>query len=408
VLLWIALALLYPAFRGTVINFKVTYNPTGILPAGGELNPLNSTSSPAGITVMHVTRSLWGPGASIVGWCFHNDKGYIAYSLLLFGLVFPIIKAIIFHIWLLSGADSSFSRRAEKFMHTWSSLSRWAAVDACAESLFAGILMQSPITQVELLEGYACFVVYCIFSATAFALVSPNTQQPTKPMQSELGRGLSRVPHLFIVTMIAFVALLGLGFYLPSVHFEITEMQVMHEAEKVVPKYLLNIIGKDIGEHVKVDVTASLWECLLSVLQSDATYLAYLTQYCTALLFLCVVIAPSADVLLGTIGVFVAIRSKGEKDATSITSVIQIESARNIVQQFAMIDVMTVGAKVGTKLISGPTYECDWNNYCLYIMAAVVVWYGHSMMCSAVTATVLSSTPGEETKLVDHTVRLPF
>lgn len=377
-LLWTSLLLLYPAIRGTLMHFELTYAPLG------------STSS---VTLIEVTRSLWGKDSeeSIIGLCFDSNKAWVAYCLIFFGIIIPAIKGIAFHIWLVASTESSTGRCVERFIQSASAVSRWSAVDVCAECLFAGMLMQSPVARLELLDAYWSFVAYCILSTSAFLVASPD-QRSTKTMQTALGRRLCRNPSLLTVTTITFFVVICLGVGLPSIKLVLSEAEIRKKAQEVLPTPVFYVIQDDLVEEMSVTVTASIWSCMKSIIESGMKYAAC----STALLFFCVIIVPAADVVLGTISAFVEISGK---DEIALSSSKQMERMRHILQQYAMLDVLVIGILLGAQVMDG-SYAVTVQQNFWYLVAAVVVWYAHSWMCSAVTATSRFSRLGEETKLL--------
>jgi uncharacterized paraquat-inducible protein A len=114
-----------------------------------------------------------------------NQCNLAAYTILVCSVMAPFMKLVILLLSVLTMKIQKGPGRASIAAITLvRRISKWATVDAFTASLFVGFFCDSSLLQVDLHEGYYCFMTYCILS-TAGALILERPRQEKEETTDE-------------------------------------------------------------------------------------------------------------------------------------------------------------------------------------------------------------------------------
>jgi hypothetical protein len=362
VLMWLSVALLYPAVMGDLLHYRVDYYIQWL---GRTLN------------VKEESRTLYGnEHNSIIGALFQHQAGWAAYMMIFFGIVLPAAKVLTFHVWMVTDDTTAIGRVSEKAVYVLGGASRWVAVDAVVEALFVGMLLKIPSVKAEHRVAFIAFVAYCILSGLAFLLIDPKIK--ATPRSSAMGRVAKRAPALIMMSAACFFVLLYVGSTGPILRVLIPESVMRQSAMEEIQRagfkdsqtfeVIKNHLISEIADKIKIDEDVSVTGCIRRLISSNVAY----SVWGTLILFTCVLVVPALDVLASTL------MAAGKADNATLTS------CRNNLKHFAMLDVMCLGLVLSVLASKcEPDIKCALLPNFLYILGAALMWYFHSALCDA-------------------------
>ena len=145
VLIFLSLICLYPGLVKPILSIKIG----ATLPLVGELVVHDTTQS-----ILNTIKTL-----------YENDNSLVAFLILLFSVVVPILKAVILLLVLLV-KKIGYRGQLHKFV---SIISKWSMADVFVVGVFLAFLATKSQASIEanLHEGFYYFLAYCIISIIA-------------------------------------------------------------------------------------------------------------------------------------------------------------------------------------------------------------------------------------------------
>jgi len=362
VFLWTSVALLYPGIYGDLLHYRVDFHIQWL---GRTLN------------VKEESRTLYGSEHnSIIGALFNHNAAWAAYVMIFFGMVMPIMKLVIFHLWMMTSSTTHFGKMCENIMHQMAGFSRWVAVDAVVEALFVGMLMKIPSVTAEHRVAFLAFVGYCILSGVSFLLVAKNKESQTQG-STALGRCGRKAPMLIVLSMVTFFVFLYVGSTGPILRVLIPESVMRESAMQEIQRagfrdsktfeVIKNHLISEIADKIKIDEDVSITGCVRRLVFSNVL----ISTWGTLALFCCVLFVPALEVVLSTMAAF------GNKADF-------VKNCRNVLGHFGMLDVLCVGMVLSVLASKcEPDIKCALLPNFLYILGATALWYFHTALCDA-------------------------
>jgi len=154
ILILASLACLYPGLMFAMLTIKVGT----VLPIVGQLELYEATQS-----IIQTIKNL-----------FVNDNNLVAWLILIFSVVIPVLKALMLLVVLLF---KSFIER-QKLLNFVSIIGKWSMADVFVVSIFMAYLSthSNEAVSATLHEGFYYFTAYCVLSILGTQLIRlPST-----------------------------------------------------------------------------------------------------------------------------------------------------------------------------------------------------------------------------------------
>lgn len=355
-------------------------------------------------TAVNETRSLLGH-PSMVDALWAMEAYVPCGALLLFGIVIPVFKFILFSLWLaeIGGVEGSF-----KVMRFAQSISKWAAVDACVEAVTVGMLLKLHGVSASHGVAFPCFVLYCVVSTIAFLClpgeVSCDDSEPNAVFLwfgSFMNTPAKRILPLML-TLNTFVLFLAIGggahmtrMWVPKegIADGVMDNAALHDLPDVAKQAIIDQIARTNDLSARV----SLSGCIHRLFTSEHLN----TQAGSILLFFCVIFMPVLYAVMNMAKALWVSSLADDEDKKSLMNndsgydqiITQapafpvLDKLRAFAHDLSMIDVMVAGILLATFVTTSEhDIKCELGHGFKYLVMAAVAWYFHNFTCAAVQA----------------------
>lgn len=148
-LILISLLCLFPGLMQPILSIKISAK----LPLVGELGLYESTQS-----ILQTIQTL-----------YENNNSLVAFLILLFSVVVPIIKALILLVVLMA-KKMAIRKRLFDFVHA---IGKWSMADVFVVGVFLAFLATQSNDSIEAIlhPGFYYFLAYCIISLLAIQIM---------------------------------------------------------------------------------------------------------------------------------------------------------------------------------------------------------------------------------------------
>lgn len=341
-----------------------------------------------------------GEKIGIINDLWQQEAYFAAGLLFIFGVAIPVVKLVVFALWLSEAFGQQFSAFLLQYGR---SISKWAAVDAVCEALLVGILMKVGAVNAYHDIGFPCFVAYCIISSLAFTCL-PGKVQVDDPEPNWAHKILARRMqsprrrvYLLVTSLTIFLVLLGVGGSLHVARLWIPKEEMVKSINHAIrgnPAFAaLNTspVRKQLEEQLAsklVDVNASISGAVSRLLSAGHFY----TVIGSIFLSFCTIFLP---VLYAVLSVCKAITVSDLSDDQKQTLVEgnsdahvpwwpELDTARTFAHDLSMLDVMIVGTIVGHLAMDGePFMKSEVLPGFFVLLFSGVSWHLHKFLCRA-------------------------
>lgn len=345
--------------------------------------------------------------------------------LVLFGVVLPIIKYLVFGFWLSGVGDRATANWSLSVVQR---LSKWAAVDAICSAVVVGMLLKLPSASAHHGPAYVAFILYCIISTLAFACLpgefevdDPNPTTLNLAIASKLTNPRVRA-SILVFSLASFLMMLTLAGGSHTVHMWVPKQVMQESLDKLIDEaekryegriekqlnlpvplprltpQLRNQIRQAASNLPTIDTRVSVSGCIHRLLSTGHKY----TVWGSIVLFVCIVFFPVVYAVL-TAAKALSMTEWNEYQPGQRESLISIpedhsvkgemspwhsfDKFRAFARDLSMLDVLAVGLLVGYLVSKDENgLKTGLEAQFVFLVLAAIAWHFHNFLCSCIQA----------------------
>jgi len=410
-LMFLSTCLLYPGLCGILVKWKISLKVFGT-----DLTIIDEDRTFVGMMLQMTAHEAFIP----------------ALLLTFFGFVLPLIKIVLFVLWVIHHIDDSrqparaassaqSSQEAsvpeespvhDKYIRMVKGLSKWTAVDAVCECLVVGMLLNMPSTNGEHGLGFFCFVAYVVTSSIAFLCLPGEVGFAEEPPNNFHMRIVDKLKcsktrkATLAISLVTFLVVLSLSgtaasmkLWIPKDEIQVRVGRKLLNRDNVPPPLrgltdaALRRIEEAIANLVDLEVVGSLAGCIRRLFASDSWY----TLIGSFVMLTCVVFLPVVYAVINA-AYALALTELPEEELKCMTdrgNRGEIASPwpsmcrmRACLWDLSMLDVCAVALPIAA---GAPFHVLDGDllpGYGLLVTAAIL-WHVHNFLCRAAQLSVL-------------------